>query len=286
MVLKQGIKAYGTTAYEFSSYLPLLKKDSVAIVFSQSGETADTNEVVEILKEKGVKIISVVNMVGSTLTTMSDLNFMLNVGSELAVASTKAFSGHVMWGIAVSNLISGMKLKDIKLEVRKFEDSLQAWFEDKRIQALIQRIARGLNKDKSLFILSRGNLYYAGLESALKLKEISYIHAEGFSGGELKHGVIALVEKDTLVLCLVAEDEDKASMLNAVSEVKARGGRVIVIASEDNELYDEWIEVPSSKYFNFIFSVIPSQLLTCYMAMNKGLDVDKPRNLAKSVTVK
>jgi len=238
------------------------------------------------MKAKGVKIISVVNMPGSTLTQLSDLSFMLQVGPELAVASTKAFLGHVLWGITIADILSGSKINDLEIKINEFEYKLKEWFVNKTIQNNIKRIAKKLIKYEHIFVLGRGNLYYASLESALKLKEISYIHAEGFSSGELKHGVIALISKDTPVLCLVAEDKNKANMLSAISEVRARGGKTIVIAKENNELYSDWIQLPDTNDYVFLSSIIPSQLMTCFMAVEKGYDVDKPRNLAKSVTVK
>ncbi|MBU0974076.1 glutamine--fructose-6-phosphate transaminase (isomerizing) [Patescibacteria group bacterium] len=289
LLRKIGILALTVEAYEANSYLELLNngsEKSVCIVFSQSGETADTNEVVELMKRKGVKIISVVNMPGSTLTQLSNLSFMLQVGPELAVASTKAFLGQALWGIIISDILSGSKFNDLEIKINEFEYKLKEWFANKKIQNNIKKIAKNLTKHEHVFVLGRGDLYYAGLESALKLKEISYIHAEGFSSGELKHGVIALISKGTPVLCLVAEDENKANMLSAISEVRARGGKTIVIAKENNELYSNWIQLPDTNDYIFLSSIIPSQLMTCYMAVEKGYDVDKPRNLAKSVTVK
>lgn len=300
---KAGKIAWQVESYEADSYLKMVEKTggksskngvnkaadkpkNVCIVFSQSGETADTNEVVEEMKAGGVQIISVVNMPGSTLSRLSDLSFMLDVGPELAVASTKAFEGHVLWGIVVVKLINGSKFETILAEIEEFEHILLAWFFNQDAQKKIRKLAKSLSSQDHLYILGRGRLYYAALESALKLKEISYIHAEGFSGGELKHGMIALIEKGTPVLCLVAQDENKANMLNAIAEVKARGGRIIAVSKENNQLFDDWIEVPDFGEYVFLSSVIPSQLLTCYMAMEKGFDVDKPRNLAKSVTVK
>lgn len=285
-----GKTAMAIPSYEANSFVSLFEKNTVCIVFSQSGETADTNEVVEWMKEKGVQIISAVNMPGSTLTQLSQMPFMLDVGPELAVASTKAFFGHLLFGIIITQLLCKSKFNDIEESISLFEYELRKWFAQKNVQEKIRKIAVSLSRKKHLFVLGRGNLYYPSLESALKIKEISYIHAEGFSGGELKHGVIALIEKGTPVLCLVAEDENKANMLSAISEVNARGGYTIVIASQDNEIYREWIEVPQLTFSNGNFmplmSVVPSQLLTCFMAMEKKYDVDKPRNLAKSVTVK
>lgn len=285
-----GFDASAIASYEADSYKSLFDKDCVAIVYSQSGETADTNEVVEWMKEKGIKIISAVNMPGSTLTQLSDIPFMLDVGPELAVASTKAFFAQMLWGMIMVELLCKTKFKDVADNIILFEQKLRKWLSEKHIQDKIRKLAISLSRKKHVFILGRGDLYSSSLESALKLKEISYIHAEGFSGGELKHGVIALIEQGTPVICLVAEDENKANMLSAIAEVNARGGYTIVISSQDNELYKEWIEVPEATLGSVnlltLMSIVPSQLLTCYMAMEKKYDVDKPRNLAKSVTVK
>ncbi len=290
LLRKQGINAFVVASYEADSYKKLCDKKSVCIAFSQSGETADTNEVIEWMRVKGATVISVVNMPGSTLTQISDMPFMLDVGPELAVASTKAFFGHMIWGMAICSLLSKQKFADITNSVYEFEQHLRKWLREAHIQQKIHNLATNLAQKQHVFILGRGELYCSSLESALKLKEISYIHAEGFSGGELKHGVIALIEQGTPVLCLVAEDENKENMLNAIAQVNARGGYTIVVASKDNELYKEWIEVPEPKMGDVnmltLMSIVPAQLLTCYMATQKGYDVDKPRNLAKSVTVK
>lgn len=285
-----GLVAYDIPSYEADSFHEIATKKSVCIALSQSGETADTNEVIEWMKQKGVTIISEVNMPGSSLTQMSNIPFMLDVGPELAVASTKAFFGQMLWGMAIHSLICDVKYNDIYKKTKEFEHELLKWFADSRIQKKIRSLANTLATKSHVFILGRGDLYISSLESALKLKEISYVHAEGFSGGELKHGVIALIEQGTPVLCLVAEDENKANMHNAIAEINARGGYSIVVAFEDNELYKEWIEVPelSAQQMNFmsLMTIVPSQLLTCYMAQANGHNVDKPRNLAKSVTVK
>lgn len=290
LLRKIGISASAIASYEADSYKKLFSKECVCIVYSQSGETADTNEVVEWMKQQRVKIISAVNMPGSTLTQLSDAPFMLDVGPELAVASTKAFFGQMLWGMTLCELLSRGKFNDIEEHISSFEQEINKWFLNTEVQEKIRKLAKSLAHKQHLFVLGRGDLYSSSLESALKLKEISYIHAEGFSGGELKHGVIALIEPGTPVLCLVAEDENKANMLSAIAEVNARGGYTIVVASNDNELYKEWIEVPEISLGTVnlltLMSIIPSQLLTCYMAMEKKYDVDKPRNLAKSVTVK
>ncbi|MBT3250058.1 MAG: glutamine--fructose-6-phosphate transaminase (isomerizing) [Candidatus Pacebacteria bacterium] len=282
---EQGIQATVLKSYEARSYRKLFSDHDLCIAISQSGETADTNEVVEWLRQSGVKIASIVNMPGSTLTAFSDLPFMLQVGSEVGVASTKALSGQMVWGKLVSDLIAGQTLADYQKQVKAYSAQLKTWFDGSAAKQL-KFLAQELIKKDRLFVLGRGQLYMPALEFALKLKEISYIHAEGFSGGELKHGVIALIEKGTPVVCLVAEDEEKNDMLSAAAEVKARGARVIGVAAENNQLFDDWIKIPDNQEFIAISSFLPAQLLTYYMAVEQGYDPDKPRNLAKSVTVK
>lgn len=284
---KNSILAFHVPSYECESQLSLCTAKSVAIVFSQSGETADTNEVVEKMKEKKVKIISVVNMQGSTLSQVSDTPIMIGVGPELAVASTKAFLGHMVFSLTIEGLLRKKTFIELERELTIFEQQLQDWFANVKIQKKVTEVAEKLENVSNLFVLARGNLYFLGLECALKIKEIAYIHAEGFSGGELKHGMIALVEKGVPVICLVDDDTDTANMLNAVSQIKSRGAYTIGISPHNNELFDEWIEVAGSqKTFGMLSYVIPAQLMTCYIAQAKGFDVDKPRNLAKSVTVK
>jgi len=282
---EQGILTTALKSYEARSYQQLFSDQDLCIAISQSGETADTNEVVEWLRVAEVKIASIVNMPGSTLTAFSDLPFMLQVGLEVGVASTKALSGQMIWGKLISNLIAGDTLADFQKKVMVYSQQLENWFESDGVKQL-KTLAKYLTSYDRLFVLGRGQLYMPALEFALKLKEISYIHAEGFSGGELKHGVIALIEQGTPVVCLVAEDEEKNDMLNAAAEVKARGAMVIGVAVENNELFDDWIKIPDNREFVAISSFLPAQLLTYYMAVELGFDPDKPRNLAKSVTVK
>jgi glutamine---fructose-6-phosphate transaminase (isomerizing) len=286
LLRQQGISATAVKSYEARAYRSLVSSEDVCIAVSQSGETADTIEVIEWMKEKGVTIVSIVNMPGSTLTRLSDLPFMLQIGPEIGIASTKAVSSMMTWGISVAQQLAGLSLEDLKKEVKTYEAELSFWLKDEIVQKQLHGLAKELIKRRDVFLLGRGQLYMPTLESALKLKEISYIHAEGFSGGELKHGVIALIEEGTPVFCLIAEDDEKADMLNAAAEVSARGARVIGIAAEQNQLFETWIRVPSHPLFAPISSFLPAQLLTYFMALEKGLDPDKPRNLAKSVTVK
>jgi len=281
-----GIFVTELKAYEAKSYQHFWNHKTVCIALSQSGETADTNEVVEWMKAAGATIISLVNMNGSTLQSLSNLRFGLQVGPEIGVASTKALTGMMAWARAVSLFMSEEEMVDIKNKVATFEQSLATWIESSDERLKIRKLAEEFRSTQQLFILGRGQLYYPALESALKLKEISYVHAEAFSGGELKHGVLALIEEGTPVLCLVTNDDEQANMNNSMSEIKARGGVVIGVSAQPNTIFDRWIEVPATLDFAAVASIIPAQLLTYELAQLKGLDADKPRNLAKSVTVK
>lgn len=281
-----GLAALELKAYESRSYRGNWSPDDVAIVISQSGESADTLEVVEWMKAAGMKVASLVNMPGSTITRLADYPFMLQVGPEIGVASTKAMAGQMTWGIMLSKLLAGVDIVDIKSQVATFQSQLAVWLADQKVQATIDDLVHQLQDTEHLYVLGRGRFFPSVLEFALKLKEISYCHAEGFSGGELKHGPIALISEGSFVVGLVGEDEDRAEMLNALAQVKARGAKVIGVASEHNQLFDIFVPLPKNQDFGPISAFIPAQLLTYRLAVLKGFDPDKPRNLAKSVTVK
>lgn len=282
-----GLLAMAVPSYEASSVVKLASKQDCAIVLSQSGETADTNEVVEQLRTQKVTIISLVNMRGSTLSQqLSDVSCMLGVGPEIAVASTKALTAQMLWGWVLQQLFLGSNLHELQQKVKASEQKIATWLASDSLQKNIRNLATKLAAQKHQFILGRGELYYPALEAALKLKEISYRHAEGFSGGELKHGVIALIETGTPVFGLVQNDVEQAGQINALAEVKARGGWVIGVSPQNNELFDDWIGILELPVSGAITPIIPFQLLTCELAKLDGRNPDKPRNLAKSVTVK
>lgn len=293
LLRNSGIDATLVPSYGAASYVSVVNTQDVSIVFSQSGETADTNEAVEWFQQRGAMIASIVNMPGSTLTALSDISFMLQVGAEIAVGSTKALTGHFCWGWCISKLIAETKPSfteeelifvhnRIKQEVVLYQDQLARWFESIHLKNVVIR----LQSQQRMFVLGRGQLFYCALEFALKMKEISYIHAEGFNAGELKHGVIALIEKGTPVVCLVADDDEKHNMLSAAQEVRSRGAFVIGISAQNNHVFDTWIEIPQNKDLVMLSSIIPAQLLTYFLSLEFGHNPDKPRNLAKSVTVK
>lgn len=296
---EQGWWAQAVPTYEAASMQKLVaetkkrKKTAkiLCIALSQSGETADTNEVVEQLKGQGVFIVSVVNMPHSTLVELSDIACMLSVGPEQAVASTKAYTGQVTWGIVITQLLAGVSFAECIKQVSQVQHVLAQWFADPKIQQKIGSIALRMAQLRNLYILGKGFLHPVALESALKIKEVSYIHAEGFSGGELKHGVIALLEKGSAVMCLVGDDEHASATYTAAAQAKARGAVIIGVGRLRNELFDHWIKLPElpqnlRKQYGAMLAVVPAQLLACLIAEQLGLDVDKPRNLAKSVTVK
>lgn len=275
---------YHVPAYDYLDFVQSFSKKDLAIVLSQSGETADTIEAVEKMNAKGVFIVSVVNMPASTLMNMADLAYPLNVGAEIGVASSKALTGHMLFGMALTNYLENKNFS-FKKEVEGFSKQLSDWFANKHIMGNIKKIAKLLSQKKDLYILGRGQLLASALEFALKIKEVSYLHAEGFSAGELKHGVIALIEKETPVICLINK-ENREDMLSSAHEVKARGAKVIGIATKNEEVFDLFIELPQAEKFTSLSSIIVAQLLTYEIALIKKLDPDKPRNLAKSVTVK
>lgn len=276
--------AYHVPAYDYTDFVQDFGKQDLAIVLSQSGETADTIEAVEQMKTKGVFIVSVVNMPASTLMKMANITYPLNVGAEIGVASSKALTGHILFGMALADYLE-TKNFSFKKEVENFSKQLNDWFTNKKIMSNIKKTAKLLSQKKDLYILGRGQLLASALEFALKIKEVSYLHAEGFSAGELKHGVIALIEKETPVICLLNK-ENRENMLSSAHEVKARGAKVIGVATKNEEIFDLFIELPQTEKFTNLSSIIVAQLLTYEIALIKKLDPDKPRNLAKSVTVK
>ncbi len=279
-----GVNAVGLKSYEVGSYAGVFNKKSVLLSLSQSGETADSLEAIATAKKKGTKIVSLVNMMGSTMSRESDLEYYLRVGPEICVVSTKAFTGKVAWGYLLANSLAG-NFKKTKEELRIVSKKLERFLKPEFFSQ-VEKISKTLVKKEHIFVLGRGQNYYIAQEGALKIKETSYKHAEAFSAGELKHGVIALIEKGMPVICIVSEDEEKNNMLNAISEVKARKGYVIGVAKKDNELFDKFIKTPNLRGLDCLANVIPFQLMGYYMGKLQGFNPDKPRNLAKSVTVK
>lgn len=267
---------------EFTYLLDFLKDTSLVVALSQSGETIDIISSIQKAKKKNAKIMSITNVLGSSLYRASDYTMLLNAGPEKAVCSTKAYLAKIAILYLLAHELAGTSEKGI-------EDINKAIVEIKRIleeEDSIKQLAIELKDKQHMFILGRGVSYPTALESSLKIKEVSYVHAEGFAAGELKHGVIALIEKGTPIIIYNPEDETYDDTLSAAHEVKARGAHVIGISSKHNPVYDTFIRVDNCNDATIMPNVVIAQLLGYHLAVVKGYDPDKPRNLAKSVTVK
>lgn len=267
---------------EFPYTKDFLTDKSLIIALSQSGETIDIISAIKAAREKKSKVMAITNVLGSSLYRMSDYKILLNAGPEKCVLSTKSFTAKIAVLILTAFALNkryGEGKREIEKAIIEINKLLQSKFK-------IKKQAEKLKKSKNIYILGRGLSYPTALESALKIKEVSYIHAEGFAAGELKHGVIALIEKGTPVIIYNPEDETYADTLASAHEVKARGAYVIGVSSKNSPVFDEFIEVANCGSATIIPNVVVAQLLGYYLALSLGLDPDKPRNLAKSVTVK
>jgi glucosamine--fructose-6-phosphate aminotransferase (isomerizing) len=282
-----GIDALDIRSYEYKSYLPVISKDDLLIALSQSGETADTIEAIEEFQKKGCKVASLVNMLGTTISRISDFEYYTNSGPEICVASTKVFTAQCAWGYLLSMSIVN-KYSNAKMNLKSLSLNIKKIFGKKSIEK-IQGIVDTVYKKEHMFILGKGENFNIALEGSLKIKEISYKHVEGFSAGELKHGVIALVEKGTPVFGILSEVEESKDVISAMEQVKARGALAIGIGSkryEKEPVFDWYISTPQLDVVRSIGNVIPFQLLSYFLSVKLGNNIDKPRNLAKSVTVK
>ena len=271
-------------ASEFGYLLDFLTSKSLVIGLSQSGETIDLLDSLKKAKEKGATIAALVNVLGSSLYRLSDHKLLLQAGSEKAVASTKAFTAKLAYLIMLAYLSAG-KPELGKNYLLKAEQGVGAILKNDFQQKIIN-LARKLASLRHVYLIGRGISYPIALESALKIKEASYIHAEGFAGGELKHGVIALIEKNTPCIGFLPNDESYNDTLSGLMELKSRGGMIIGVSSQYHEIFDDYLPVSDCGIASAIPNVVVGQLLGYYLATQKGIDPDKPRNLAKSVTVK
>lgn len=270
-------------ASEFPYFKQFLDENSLVIAVSQSGETTDVLEAVKFAKANGSKVCSIVNVQGSSLTRESDSTFLLNAGPEICVLSTKSYTSQVALLTLLANYIVGNEIRE-KKKLKELSNALYHLTAEST-RKHIHMVAEKIKDSSNIFCLGRGLQYPTALEAALKIKEVSYIHAEGFAGGELKHGSIALIEDG--VPCIVfCSEENKKEIISNAMEVKTRGGKIIGVASENNYIFDYWIKVPEVKDHNPIMQIIPIQILAYQLAVLKGLDPDRPRNLAKSVCVK
>lgn len=277
-----GIHVNVVLGSEFRHYEKFLTPQTLVVALSQSGETADLLDAVRIAKDKGCRALSVVNVMGSTLTRICDLNLMMNAGPEICVLSTKSYTSQLTILLLLAYSTAG-RLHEGRRLISTAAAQVKPLIE-KNLQPL-EALAQKLKNSRDLFLIGRDLAFPSALEGALKIKEVSYIHAEGFAGAELKHGTIALIE-DQVPVMVLATPETRSLILGNANEVKARGARLIGIDSQPNPLYDDVILVPDAGAAAPILMIIPIQILSYYLALARGCDPDKPRNLAKSVTVK
>lgn len=270
-------------ASEFSNYEHFLTPDTLVIAVSQSGETIDVLDAIQTAKKKGSRILSIVNVMGSSIQRCSDKSLMLNAGPEICVLSTKTYTAQ----LTVLSLLAYTLADKYEEGKRGLEYLWNSMYNltAESTRTHVKKLAERLKDNANIFTIGRGLQFPTALEAALKIKEVSYIHAEGFSGGELKHGTIALIEKDTPCIVFSSHDNNKEILSNAI-EVKSRGGYIIGINSKNNEVFDFFIKVPDVGDLNPIAQILPIQILAYQLAILRGCDPDKPRNLAKSVTVK
>lgn len=270
---------------EFKYLEDYLTPRSLVIAISQSGETIDVVEPVNKAKKKGAKIAALVNVMGSTLYRQADFRFMLSAGQEKAVIGTKSFTSMfaILLLVAYTLANNQKKGKDLLLSASK---NVSEILNEKNLSQ-IKKLAKTLKNKEHVYILGRGLSYAAALEGTLKLKETSYTHAEGFAGGELKHGVIALIEKGTPCFVIAPNDETYDDIISNSQEVKARGGFIIGVGPRTSEVFDVFLKTADAGVATLIPQVVYFQLLGYFLALEKRIeDPDKPRNLAKSVTVK
>jgi len=271
-------------ASEFHYFSDSVDKNTLVIAVSQSGETADVIQGVKTAREKGATIFSLVNTVGSSLARLSDRVVYLNCGPEIGVAATKTF----MSQLAILYLLAftmANRLEEGEEKVRDVCSKIEGIFTKNGDK--LKRLADLTKEKSSFYFIARGINFAVAAEGALKLKEVSYIHAEGMPAGELKHGTLALIEEGTPVVVICPKDFTFEESLSNAIETKARGAFVIGVSEEKHPIFDEWIEIHSvEEIFYPLVTIVPLQLLAYYLAVARGKDPDKPRNLAKSVTVK
>ncbi len=278
-------------ASEFRYRNPLVDDKTLCIFISQSGETADTIAALKLCKEKGAKTLAISNVIGSSITREADYSIYTHAGPEIAVASTKAYTSQVIL-VAILAIyfaeileIDNQKIDILKRDIielpKKIEETL-------KLSKSVKDFSKKIYQEKDVFFLGRGIDEAVAKEGSLKLKEISYIHSESYPAGELKHGPIALIESGITVVSIITEKHLVEKMISNIQEVITRGAKTLVITNQnvDENMFDMTIKIPETNSFiSPVLSVIPLQLLSYYISKEKGLDVDKPRNLAKSVTV-
>ena len=281
-------------ASEFRYRNPILDANDLVIIISQSGETADSLAALREAKEQGIKTLGIVNVVGSSIAREADKVMYTWAGPEIAVATTKAYSAQLIaqYLLAIKFAVARGRITDQEVEdylgdLKKLPDQIELLLSN---QTKIQKFANRYIAAKDVFFIGRGIDYAISMEGSLKLKEISYVHSEAYAAGELKHGTISLIEDGTLVVAVATQEDLYKKTVSNMVEVKTRGAFVMAVTNEGNidieKAADYVIYIPlTNKYFTNSLAIIPLQLFGYYVSVGKGCDVDKPRNLAKSVTV-
>jgi len=270
-------------ASEFAYNQPLLEKDSIFIFISQSGETADLRACLVNVKRQDFPCLTITNVITSTLAREADHALEIHAGPEIAVASTKAYVAQVTVLSILAYCLAKKVDFDLAFELSKLSMAIESVVDNKEY---IEKLVKQKINKRNCFYIGRGIDYYTSLEAALKLKEISYIQTEGFAAGELKHGTIALIEKDVPVIAIITQKAISHNTRSNVQEVSARGAITIIISTENISLNTDEIILPNvHEYLSPMLSVVATQLIAYFKAKDLGLDIDKPRNLAKSVTV-
>ena len=279
-------------ASEFRYRNPLIDDKTLCIYISQSGETADTIAALKLAKFKGAKTLAISNVIGSSITREADYSIYTHAGPEIAVASTKAYTSQVvliailsMYFAEILNRCDMQEIEKLKSDILDLPSKIETILDN---TSKIEEFAKKVYTQKDMFFLGRGTDYNVALEGSLKLKEISYIHSEAYAAGELKHGPIALIENNVTVIGIMTDPNLIEKSISNLQEVITRGAKTLIITNQvlPNANFDFVITIPNTNpLISPILSVIPLQLLSYYISKNKGLDVDKPRNLAKSVTV-
>jgi glucosamine--fructose-6-phosphate aminotransferase (isomerizing) len=270
-------------ASEFPYFQHFLTPESLIIAVSQSGETADTLAAIRAAKAAGAKVISITNVMGSTIMRESHKSILQGAGPEICVVSTKAYTSQLAILYLLAYELAG-KFEEGKEKLKELTRYIY-YLTSLNMRKYIKQLAEKLRYTDHMYLIGRGLQYPTALEAALKIKEVSYIHAEAYAGGELKHGTIALVEHGTPCIVFTSDDNGREIISNAY-ELKARGAYIIGVGPKNNEVFDFFIKVREAGELNSICQIIPMQILAYQLALLRGCDPDKPRNLAKSVTVK
>ena len=283
-------------ASEFRYRNPLVDEKTLCIFITQSGETADTIAALKLCKEKGAKTLAVTNVIGSSITREADFSIYTHAGPEIAVASTKAYTSQItllvlvaMYFAQILGTIDKQEIESIIKEMLVLPNKVEEVLKSTK---QIEEIAKQMYKEKDVFYLGRGIDYATAQEASLKVKEISYIHSESYAAGELKHGTIALIEKGINVIGIMTDPNLVKKTVSNIEEIITRGAITTVVINEktaqmlDTSIFTNVVIVPKTEeWLSSIITIVPLQLLAYYISKEKGLDVDKPRNLAKSVTV-